>query len=141
LLVGVGSATLSGGAVVAVRAARRYDSAWTVFAAFSFVGVIFTVFPAFAQWRDMTAYQWLSCLTIGGVSLIAQVLMTHALGVLENATAGVIGMLTVLSAMALGYVFDGERLSALSGLGAGLTLVGTGIAARVSSATKQPVRT
>ena len=66
LLLGICSAALSGGAVAAVRAARRYDSAWTVFAAFSFVGAIFTAIPGFIGWSSITAYQWLLCLTIGG---------------------------------------------------------------------------
>ena len=136
LTVGIASAAISGGAVVAVRAARRYDSAWTVFAAFSIVGAIFTAFPAFVGWREMTAYQWLLCLMVAAVSLAAQVLMTHALGSLQNALAGLISMLTVLFAIALGYLFDGERLSALSGVGAGLTMLGIVWAARVSAQTK-----
>jgi drug/metabolite transporter (DMT)-like permease len=61
--------------------------------------------------------------------------MTQALGTLQNAIAGVISMLTVLSAMALGYLFDGERFSGLSALGAGLTLVGVSLGAGVSRRT------
>ena len=71
------------------------------------------------------------------MALAAQLLMTHALGSLDNATAGVIGMLTVLTAMALGYLFDAEKFSALSGAGAGLTVVGIMMAARVSAVTKR----
>jgi drug/metabolite transporter (DMT)-like permease len=135
LALGVFSAALSGGAVVAVRAARRYNSAWTVFAAFTFIGVLFTAIPAIVEWVEMSPVQWLLCIAVGAVSVVAQILMTRGLGTVENVTAGILGLLTVVSAMALGYLFDRELLSGLSIVGATLTVVGIVIASRVSRGT------
>jgi drug/metabolite transporter (DMT)-like permease len=134
LLLGVGSAALSGAAVTTVRAARRTDGAWAVFAAFTFVGAICIAPWAAWAWRAMTTSQWLLCLTIGLVSLAAQLAMTEALGVLDNATAGVIGNLTVLTTMTMGYLLGGERFSRLAGLGAALTILGVTLVAGSASA-------
>ena len=72
----------------------------------------------------MTAYQWLLCLTVGGVSLVAQLLMTRALGAVDNATAGIVGNSTILFAMTIGYVIEEEQFTTLTLLGAGLTVAG-----------------
>jgi drug/metabolite transporter (DMT)-like permease len=133
--VGVLSAALSGAALVGVRAARRYNSAWTVLAVFFMVGAICTAPPAVHAWSAITPGAWWICLGIAVVSLAAQLLMTNALGAVQNATAGALGLLTVITAMAMGYAFDGERLSGLSAAGALLVLGGIILSARVSDNT------
>jgi drug/metabolite transporter (DMT)-like permease len=133
--LGVASSIISGGAGVAIRAARKYNSAWTVFAVFSTMGAIFTAPPAIWGWRAITSDVWLLCLGVGVVSGFAQMLMTHALGAVDNASAGILGQVTVLAAMVLGYAIDREIISDLSALGALLTVGGIILAARVGRLT------
>jgi drug/metabolite transporter (DMT)-like permease len=127
------SAVCSGAAVTSIRAARRTDGTWEVFAMFCLVGALFTAPPALAEWRAPTPAQWLLLMSVGGCAVVAQLFMTHALGAVEAAVTGIINELAVVTSIALGTLLDDEPLPGLSATGALVTLVGVAWAARVSS--------
>ena len=128
--IALASAVLSGAAVTAIRAARRHDGPWEVFAGFSLVGLLVIAPLAVARWRSPDARTWLLLLAVGGLAVVAQVLMTHALGVVRATTSGTIGQLTVVTTLTLGHFVDGEPLSAVAAAGAALTIAGTSLASR-----------
>jgi drug/metabolite transporter (DMT)-like permease len=127
-LIALGSAVLSGAAVTAIRAARRTDGPWEVFGAFCLVGMVCTAPNALASWRSPDAHSWGLLMAVGLLSLVAQMLMTHALGVVKAATSGVIAQLTVVTALGLGHFLNGDPISLVSAVGSLLTLVGVSAA-------------
>jgi drug/metabolite transporter (DMT)-like permease len=137
-LLGVASAILSGGAVTTIRAARRHDGAWEIFAAFCLVGMACTAPMAIAEWRAPNTTEWALLLGVGGVAVAAQVLMTDAYGALPAASGGIIQQLTVATAFMLGWAFDREPLTKLAAFGALLVLTGVTMAARVRRSTMVP---
>ncbi len=139
-LLGVASALLSGGAVTTIRAARRHDGAWEIFAAFCVVGMLCTAPLAFgfAGWRAPTFHEWMLLVMVGLVAVFAQVLMTHAYGTIPAAAGGTIQQLTVATAFFLGHVLDGEPFTVVAACGAVLTLAGVSLAA-VSHGTKASI--
>jgi drug/metabolite transporter (DMT)-like permease len=134
-LVALGSAVASGAAVTSIRAARRTDGAWEVFAAFCLLGVICTAPVAIANWRAPTPNEWWLLVAVGLLAVVAQVIMTHALGAVEAAVSGIIAQITVATAISLGYFLDDEPLTGMSFVGALLTLAGVSLAANVSAKT------
>jgi drug/metabolite transporter (DMT)-like permease len=133
--IALGSAIASGAAVTAIRLARRTDNAWVVFGWFCLVGLLCTTPLAIARWKAPTLSECWLLLMVGALSVIAQVLMTHALGAVEAATGGIIAQITVITALSLGYFFDDEPIARLSLAGAALTILGVSLAARVSART------
>jgi drug/metabolite transporter (DMT)-like permease len=127
LAVGLFSAVVSGAAVTAIRAARKTDGSWEVFGAFCLVGVLCTAPFALASFRPPSAAQWSLLIAVGLLSAGAQLLMTHALIGVEASTAGIIAQLTVVVAMLLGHVFQGEPFGPVSLVGALLTVVGASL--------------
>ncbi len=137
-LLALGSAVLSGVAVTSVRAARREvadgspaETAWTVFASFTILGLLMTlptVLPPFGHWVAPSPGAWALMLGVGLSSVAAQVLMTEALRHLRVGTAGVITQLTAVGAIGAGAVFLGDRLSPGFLTGAALTLGGVAFA-------------
>ena len=127
--VALASAVCSGAAVTSIRAARRTDGPWEVFAFFCLLGVVATAPLALARWRAPTGDEWLLLVAVGLVAVVAQVLMTHALGGVEAATSGIIAQITVIMSLLLGHFLDGEPLGRLAAGGAALTLVGVSWAA------------
>jgi drug/metabolite transporter (DMT)-like permease len=125
--VGLASAVCSGGAVTAVRAARKTDGAWEVFGAFCVGGLLCTAPFALHGWKPPTASLWVFLLLVGLLAAGAQLLMTHALVAVEAATAGVIAQLAVVVATALGTVLDADPLTAVALFGAALTLIGVSL--------------
>jgi drug/metabolite transporter (DMT)-like permease len=133
-LLALTSAVLSGVAVTSIRAARREvvgglpaETAWSVFASFTILGLLVTlpmVLPPFGHWVAPTATGWLLLLGVGVSSVIAQVLMSEALRHLRVGTAGVISQLTAVGAIGAGALFLGDPLSPGFLTGAALTLGG-----------------
>jgi drug/metabolite transporter (DMT)-like permease len=119
--------------VTSIRAARRTDGAWEVFAAFCVLGLLCTAPVALARWQTPTLGDWGLLVAVGLISVAAQVLMTYALGAVEAALSGIIAQIAVIAALALGYFLDGEPLTAISFAGAVLTLGGVSLAAHVSA--------
>jgi drug/metabolite transporter (DMT)-like permease len=134
------SSVCSGAAVTSIRAARRTDGAWEVFAMFCVIGVLTTAPLAVPRWRDPTLETWMLLILIGLLAVVAQVLMTHALGAIDGATTGIINELAVVTSIGLGTFIDAEPLPALSALGAIVTMAGVGWAAHVSARTQIPHR-
>lgn len=137
-VLGVLSAVASGVAVTSVRAARRHladgppaETAWSVFASFTTLGLLVTlpsVLPPIGHWIAPTAGEWALLLGVGAASVAAQVVMTEALQHLGGATAGIISQLTVVLTIGAGAAFLGEPLTASFVGGAALTLAGVALA-------------
>jgi drug/metabolite transporter (DMT)-like permease len=121
-VVGLVSAVLSGAAVTAIRMARRTEGSWAIYTSFNAIGLLATAPFALAAWSSPGLGGWLALLAVGGFSMIAQLLMTHAYRWIDNLRAGVVQQLAVFVAMALGAAFLGERITAGSLLGSLLTV-------------------
>jgi drug/metabolite transporter (DMT)-like permease len=136
-LLGLASAVLSGVAVTSIRASRRQvpggpppESAWSVFASFTLLGLVVslpTVLPPFGRWAAPTGRQWALLVGIGLTSTAAQMLMTEALQHLRVDRAGIIVQLTAAFAIGGGALFLGERLSPGFVVGALVTLGGVAL--------------
>jgi drug/metabolite transporter (DMT)-like permease len=118
------SAILAGGAVAAIRAARRSEGSWSIYGSFSLCGAAVTAPFALSGWRWPDAGEWSLLVVVGGTSIAAQLLMTHAYRWVTNLQAGVILQLNVVVTMALGVVLLGERLAPSQLFGALLALAG-----------------
>ncbi len=133
-LVAMASAVLSGVAVTAIRAARQpsadghpAENAWTVFASFTILGTLATIpstFGPFGHWVAPTAYEWFVLFFVVLSSIVAQLVMTSALGHVTVVGSGIIHQLTPLIALAGGVLFLGETVSLLAALGCLVTLGG-----------------
>jgi drug/metabolite transporter (DMT)-like permease len=126
-LCGVASAMLSGAAVATIREVRRTDGSWEIFAAFCIAGAAITAPPAFAAWVKPNAFEWALLLGVGLSSLVAQLLMTHALRYVRAAVGGVIAQLTPVASLAVGWALFGDRMASLALAGAALTLAGVSL--------------
>ncbi|HEX5714639.1 MAG TPA: DMT family transporter [Thermoanaerobaculia bacterium] len=123
-MVGMASGVLSGAAVTAIRAARRTEGSWAVYGSFSLCGLLATAPFALPGFAVPTLREWLLLATVGGASVVAQLLMTWAYRWVTNLEAGVISQLTVVISMLLGVVFLGDRLTPVQVLGGALALGG-----------------
>jgi drug/metabolite transporter (DMT)-like permease len=135
-LVGILSALLSGAAVATIREVRKTDGSWEIFAAFSLVGALVTGAPALRGWVTPTVREWLILVTIGLVSVVAQILMTYALRFLRAALAGVLMQLTPVAALTFGYLLYGDRIAPVAFGGALVTLLGVSWGVRLASASQ-----
>jgi drug/metabolite transporter (DMT)-like permease len=131
-LVGVCSAVLSGAAVATIREVRKTDGSWEIFAAFCIVGALVTAPPTVRSWVTPSAAEWAMLLGVGAISVVAQILMTYALGFVRAAVAGVLFQLTPVAALVLGRILYGERTAGLAIAGAALTLAGVTWGARLA---------
>jgi drug/metabolite transporter (DMT)-like permease len=121
-LVGVLSATLSGAALVATRAARRTEGSWAIFASFTFFGFLVCAPFALAGWRTPGLRDWALLAFVAATSIVNQLLMTWSFRWLDNVTAGVLQQVSVVVAMGLGAALLGETLTVGSVAGTLLTL-------------------
>lgn len=123
-LVGMTAAVLSGAAIATIREVRKTDGSWEIFVSFCLVGALFTAPPALRRWVTPTSGEWALMIGVGSLSVIAQLLMTWALRYVRATMAGIIGQLTPVSALALGWICYGDRIAPLALGGAAITLVG-----------------
>ncbi len=121
--VGILSAALSGAAVATIRAIRKTDGSWEIFGAFCIGGALMVLPSTVRHWVAPTAWDWTMLLAVGLLSAIAQVMMTHALGFVAAAPAGVLSQLTPVTALVVGWVLYGEQLAPLAIAGSALTLL------------------
>jgi drug/metabolite transporter (DMT)-like permease len=126
-LVGVTSAMLSGAAVATIREVRKTDGSWEIFAAFCIAGELITGPPALLGWVRPHLHEWVALVGVGLLSVVAQLLMTHALRYVRAALGGVIAQLTPVASLALGWALYGERIGGLALAGAALTLAGVSL--------------
>jgi len=123
-VVGALSAILSGAAVAVIREVRKTDGAWEIFAAFCAAGAVIAGIPAVRGWIPPTGREWWLLVAVGLLSVIAQVGFTWSLRYIRAAPAGIIQQLTPVAALALGWLVYGDRISAMSALGAAIALSG-----------------
>ena len=123
-IVGMSSAVLSGAAVTAIRAARRFEGSWAIYGSFSLFGLLATAPFALTGFQAPTGREWLYLSAVGGLSIVAQLLMTWAYRWVTNLQAGILAQLTVVLTLILGAVFLGDRLTPVQILGSLLTLAG-----------------
>src|SRR5262249_21174655 len=123
-LVGCLSSVLSGAAVATIREVRRTDGPWEIFAAFCLVGAGVTAPFALGGWVRPSTGEWAMLLTVGVLSVVAQIMMTWALRWLRAGIAGILMQLTPVAALALGWVIFDERVAGLAALGAAVTVGG-----------------
>lgn len=133
IALGLTSALMSGAAVTAIRAARRTDGSWEILTAFCLLGLVCTAPLTVIGWRTPDAAGWALLLLVGLLSVLAQLLMTHAFAVVEAAQSGVIQQLAVVTTFVAGALLYGDRLPALALAGAALTIGGVGAAAWFSA--------
>ncbi len=132
-LVGIASAMLSGAAVATIRQVRKTDGSWEIFTAFCLAGFVISAPPALAGWVAPTSAEWATLVGVGMLSLVAQLLMTHALRYVRAAVAGVIVQLTPATSLFLGWVLLNERVGGLAVGGAIVTLVGVSVGTYLAS--------
>jgi drug/metabolite transporter (DMT)-like permease len=122
--VGASSAIASGIAVTAMRAARRGENSWSVYASFCLLGMFVNMPLALAQWKTPHGAEWLSIAATSIFAMGAQLLLTFSLRWIDAMTVGVISQLAVLVSMALGALFLDERITLVAAIGAALTIGG-----------------
>ncbi len=123
-LAGFVSSLLSAAAVVAIRAARRTESSWAIYASFSLCGLLVCAPFALAEPRWPTAGEAGLLAVVGATSIAAQISMTHAYRWVTNLQAGVFAQLTVVLSMLLGVVLLDEPFGAAKLVGSALALAG-----------------
>ena len=124
LLLGLLSAVFSGAAVTAMRAARRGENSWSVYASFCFFGMLVNLPLTIYSWRMPRGVDWITLGLTAVFAMVAQLLMTFSLRWVDAMTVGVISQLAVLISMALGAVFLGEVITGTSAIGSALTILG-----------------
>jgi drug/metabolite transporter (DMT)-like permease len=136
-LVGACSAVSSGVAVTAMRAARRGENSWSVYASFCFLGLLVTAPFGIATWQKPTGAEWVSLAATSLFAIGAQLLLTFTLRWVDAMTVGVISQLAVLISMALGATVLGETITPEAAAGAALTISGVIGVVYVTSLTKR----
>jgi drug/metabolite transporter (DMT)-like permease len=123
-LVGLFSAFLSGFAVTAIRAARRTEGSWPVYASFCLLGLLTSAPIGVREWLKPEPKEWLPLILTGLFAIFAQLLMTDALRWIDAMTVGVISQLAVVIAMLLGAAFLHDAITPMAALGSLLTIGG-----------------
>lgn len=132
-LVGLLSAMLSGAAVATIREVRKTDGSWEIFAAFCVAGAAICAGPALHGWVAPRPLEWKILLLVGVLSVIGQLLMTHAFRYVRAAVGGIIAQLTPVTSMGLGWMMFRDRIVGLALAGAALTLAGVSVGAYLAS--------
>jgi drug/metabolite transporter (DMT)-like permease len=132
-LVGIGSAMLSGAAVATIRQVRKTDGSWEIFAAFCIAGAAICAGPALQGWVSPRPLEWKVLILVGVLSVVGQLLMTHALRYVRAAVGGIIAQLTPVTSMLLGWMMFRDRIVGLALAGAALTLAGVSVGAYLAS--------
>ncbi|MBF5041476.1 DMT family transporter [Aggregicoccus sp. 17bor-14] len=139
---GIASAVLSGAAVTVVRALRSDTDAPTVFLSFNLFGFLFALPFAPVGWQPLDWSLLWPVLGVGVTSVVAQMLLTYALGFVSTATGGVATQLTPAFSWLLGALLLGEPILPLALVGAlvcmGGVLWGTGVHLRLFAAAPAP---
>jgi drug/metabolite transporter (DMT)-like permease len=123
-LVGIASAALSGAAVATMRELRKTDGPREIFAAFCAGGMLITALPSALAWVRPSLAQWGWLIAVALLSVLAQLLLTYAIGFVRAALAGVLLQLTPLATIVIGWLAFHEPMTALVMIGAGLTFAG-----------------
>jgi drug/metabolite transporter (DMT)-like permease len=130
------SAVASGAAVTAMRAARRGENSWSVYASFCLLGLFVTMPLGIVTWKNPVGDEWFSLAAASLLAIGAQLTMTFSLRWVDAMTVGVISQFAVLISMALGALFLGEVITTMEALGAALTIGGVVGVVYITSLTK-----
>jgi drug/metabolite transporter (DMT)-like permease len=132
-LVALGSAMLSGAAVATIREVRKTDGSWEIFTAFCLAGAAISAGPALHAWVRPRPLEWKVLILVGLLSVVGQLLMTHALRYVRAAVGGIIAQLTPVTSLALGWIMFRDRIGGLAFAGTLLTLAGVSVGAYLAS--------
>ena len=124
LIVGLCSAVSSGIAVTAMRAARRTESSWSVYASFCLLGLIVNAPLALRSWKTPIGNEWIALAATSLFAMGAQLLLTFSLRWVDAMTVGVISQLAVPISMSLGAIFLGEQITRAVAIGSVMTIAG-----------------
>jgi drug/metabolite transporter (DMT)-like permease len=149
-MAGVLSAVFSGMAITSIRATRMQDpggrpseNSWTVFASFTVFGSLTTlptVIPPVGGWVAPTLREWLLLMACSVLSVVAQLLMTSALGRLTAVGLGIIQQVTVVLTLLGGWLFFQETISLRGAIGSLLTMAGVLVSVLAERASSGPQR-
>lgn len=128
-LAAIGSAVIAGIAVVTIRAARAYDNSATILFAFSVGGFLIALPFALPNWQMAGAATWGLALVVGISSFFAQLMMTHAFGLITAGQGAIFQLLTPIFTFGMGSLLLGEEVTATAATGALLTVAAIGWAA------------
>lgn len=123
-IVGLIGGASSGAAVTAMRAARRAENSWSVYASFCFFGMLVNAPFALRSLKTPVGRQWIWLAATAVFAMAAQLLLTFSLRWVDAMTVGVISQLAVLISMALGAIFLDEQITMMTAIGAALTIGG-----------------
>src|SRR5260370_34036254 len=123
-ITGLLSAVCSGAAVTAMRAARRTEGSWAVYASFCLFGTLVNAPFALRDWKTPGGREWIALAATALFAMIAQLLLTFSLRWVDAMTVGVISQLAVLISIFLGAIFLDERITGLAPVGRALTIAG-----------------
>jgi drug/metabolite transporter (DMT)-like permease len=135
-IAGALSAVVSGVAVTAIRAARRSENSWSVYASFCLIGMLVCMPLGIAQWKTPHGAEWISLGATALFAIGAQLLMTFSLRWVDAMTVGVISQLAVLVSMGLGVVFLGDHVPFAAAIGSALCIGGVAGVTYVTSLSK-----
>lgn len=122
--MGLLSAFCSALAVTAIRAARRTEGSWSIYASFTLFGLLATLPFSAWSWKAPTAHEWFSLIGVGVFAMAAQLAMTHAFKWIETVVAGIVSQLAVIVAMILGALWLHETITPVRLVGSALTIGG-----------------
>lgn len=123
-IAGLLSGVASGAAVTAMRAARRQENSWSVYASFCFFGVVVNMPLALLTWRTPSGVEWIALGATAAFAMAAQLLLTFSLRWVDAMTVGVISQLAVPLTMALGAIFLHDVITTTAAIGSVLTIAG-----------------
>lgn len=134
IAMGLLSAVCSAGAITVIRALRTGpapESVWSIFLAFCTVGVLCSA-PLSQGVHAPDGTEALILLGVGATAMAGQLGMNRVMRWVPAALFGITAQLSVVVTMLLGGLLLGESWSAVSMVGAGVTMAGVAWAARVS---------
>jgi drug/metabolite transporter (DMT)-like permease len=135
-IAGALSAVCSGAAVTAIRAARRGENSWSVYASFCLLGMFVSMPLGIAQWVTPRGTEWISLAATAALAMGAQLLMTFSLRWVDAMTVGVISQLAVIVSMVLGLMLLGDRIPLAAAIGSLLCISGVAGVTYVTSLSK-----
>jgi len=136
-IAGLCGGAASGAAVTAMRAARRGENSWSVYASFCFFGMIVNMPLGIGTWITPRGTEWISLGATALFAMGAQLLLTFSLRWVDAMTVGVISQLAVLISMSLGAIFLHEVMTTMTMLGSILTILGVVGVTYVTSVAKR----
>lgn len=128
-LAAFASAIIAGAAVVTIRASRAHDDATTILFAFSIGGLLLALPFAIPTWQAADLSTWGLALVVGVSSFFAQLMMTHAFGLVTAGHGALFQLLTPVFTFAMGATLLSEPISATAAAGGTLAVAAIGWAA------------